>query len=133
MSQFLICKSKEKLSKYGSRLNNVVSNRELYDKVIDKYMKNENIDDIWVIDVIHDMVNKLECNLGIIKEIGQRSELMIFWYGSEYEELDEIDSIQLLMNYLYDNINNPCLEIYLYVDLGGQGNKLCISGGNAPS
>ena len=44
MSQFLICKSKEKLSKYGSRLNNVVSNRELYDKVIDKYMKNENID-----------------------------------------------------------------------------------------
>ena len=85
MSQFLICKSKEKLSKYGSRLNNVVSNRELYDKVIDKYMKNENIDDIWVIDAIHDMVNKLECNLGIIKEIGQRSELMIFWYGSEYE------------------------------------------------
>lgn len=134
MSQFLICKSKEKLSKYGSRLNNVVSNRELYDKVIDKYMKNENIDDIWVIDAIHDMVNKLECNLGIIKEIGQRSELMIFWYGSEYEELDEIDSIQLLMNYLYDNINNPCLEIYLYVDLGGQGNKLCISGGeNDPS
>ena len=30
MSQFLICKSKEKLSKYGSRLNNVVSNREIY-------------------------------------------------------------------------------------------------------
>lgn len=66
------------------------------------------------------MVNKLKRNLDIIKEIGQRSELMIFWYGSEYEELDKIDSIQLLMNYLYDNINNPCLEIYLNVDLGSK-------------
>ena len=60
MSQFLICKSKEKLSKYGSRLNNVVSNRELYDKVIDKYMKNENIDDIKIKAVLEKNLDKYD-------------------------------------------------------------------------
>lgn len=42
---------------------------------------------------------------------------MIFGYGSKYDKLDKINSTQLLMNYLHDNIHNPCLEIYLYVDL----------------
>ena len=90
------------------------------------YMKNENIDDIWVIDAIHDMVNKLECNLGIIKEIGQRSELMIFWYGSEYEELDEIDSIQLLMNYLYDNIFADIIAEFLINHFIFFIRKICV-------
>lgn len=42
---------------------------------------------------------------------------MIFWYGSEYEELDRMDSTQSLINYLKDNMDNPCLELDLYVDL----------------
>ncbi len=117
MSQFLICKSKEELSMYGTQLNCVVLNRALYNRVIDKYMHNENVDNIWVIDSIHDMVNMLDCNLDIIEKISQKSELMVFWYGSEYEELEKIDSEKSLMNYLSDNADNPCFEIYLYVDL----------------
>ncbi len=109
---------------YGSQLNYIVLNKALYNEVIKKYMYNENIDNIWVIDEIHDMINMLDCNLDIIEEISQKSELMIFWYGSEYEELDRVDSVQSLMNYLMNNIDNPCLEIYLYVDL--KNKKDCI-------
>lgn len=117
MSQFLICKSKENLSLYGSRLEDIVQNRTLYNKVVDEYMHNENLDNIWVIDTIHDMVNRLGDNFDSISEISRKSEIMIFWYGSEYEKLDRMDSTQSLMNYLRENIDNPCLEIYLYVDL----------------
>ena len=90
-------------------------NYNLYMQVIDKYMQGD-VEKIWVVENIHDMIDDLEQNLNIIDEICQKSELMVFWYGTDFEDLDEIFSRQHLMSYLKENINNPCLEIYLIVN-----------------
>ena len=120
MSQFLICKSKEKMTEYGFKLDEITLNKDFYINVINKYFHNDKINDIWIIDKIHDIVNSLKCNLKIIEEISQKSEWMIFWYGMEYDGLDRINSSHALMEYLRENINNPCLEIYLLVDLSNK-------------
>lgn len=121
MSQFLICKSDDNLSKYGIRLQDTSSNIDLYYAVINQYAPKEKVNNIWVIDKIHDMINQLRCNLHEIQEIASKSEWMIFWYGSDFDELDVISSEQELMDYLKCNITNPNLEIYLYVKLHKSG------------
>ena len=117
MSQFLICKSKNEMTKYGIRLQEVEFNKDLYLRVINKYMPDVSGDEVWVIENIHNLLNALEYNLNYIEEICRNSELMVFWYGCDYDELERIDSRQMLMDYLKDNISNSCLEIYLFVDL----------------
>lgn len=67
------------------------------------------------IDKIHDLITRLEDNLHIIEEISSKCEIMIFWYGSDFQELDLLSSQQELMDYLKNNITDPCLEIYLYI------------------
>ena len=74
MSQFLICKSEDNLSKYGIRLQDTSSNIDLYYAVANQYTPNENINNIWVIDKIHDMINQLQNNLYEIQEIASKSE-----------------------------------------------------------
>ncbi|MGN0497338.1 MAG: hypothetical protein ACI4GW_14025 [Lachnospiraceae bacterium] len=123
MSQFLICKSNEKLTKYGKKIDDVMLNKDLYMKVIKKYMYNVNANNIWVVEKIHDILNVFEYGINIVEEISRKSELMIFWYGSDFEDLDIIDSRQMLMKYLEDNIDSPCLEIDLYVDLSNEFSK----------
>lgn len=117
VSQFLICKSKDNLAKYGMKFKDTVSNKNLYIQVVNKYVKDTDVQDIWIINRIDDMINQLEDNMQIIDEISSKSELMIFWYGSEFQELDLMSSKQELMRYLKKNITNPCMEIYLYVNL----------------
>lgn len=116
MSQFLICVSENNLSKYGVTLNDSFINKDMYLKVINQYKKG-NKDNIWVIDKIHDMITQLEDNLHVLEEISCQSELMIFWYGSDFQELDQLNSQQELMDYLKKNITNPCFEIDLCVRL----------------
>lgn len=89
----------------------------MYYAVANQYTPNENINNIWVIDKIHDMINQLQNNLYEIQEIASKSEWMIFWYASDFDKLDVISLEQDLMEYLKCNISNPSLEIYLYVRL----------------
>ena len=91
MSQFLICRSKHQMTKYAVKFVDIVTNKVLYMQVIDKYMQGDDIEKIWVVDTIHDMVNDLTHNIEIIEEIGQKSEVMVFWYGTDFEELDKSD------------------------------------------
>lgn len=116
MSQFLICKSKENMIKYGLKLKDVFLNKSLYIKVVNKYMLDEEIDNIWVIDNIDDILMS-KYDLKLIEEIVQKSELLIFWYGTDFEDLERMNSSQMLISYLESNINDPSLELYLYVDL----------------
>lgn len=115
LSQFLICKSEQQMTKYSMKIEDIETNRNLYMQVIDKYMQGD-VEKIWVVENIHDMIDDLEQNLNLIDEICQKSELMVFWYGTDFEDLDEIFSRQHLISYLKENINNPCLEIYLIVN-----------------
>lgn len=113
MSQFLICKSKENLSDYGYKLKDVISNKDLMQRVGQKYFDKE--DEIWVIESIHEMLNSLEENMITIRDIAQKSQEMIFWYGTEYDGLDNLYSVKELMDYLQNEYKNPCLELYLHV------------------
>lgn len=115
LSQFLICKSEHQLTRYGVKFEDLQTNKDLYMQVIDKYMHHDDVKKIWVVDKIHDMVDDLTNNLNSIEEICQKSEEMVFWYGTDFEELDKISSRYQFMNYLKQNINNPCPELYLYV------------------
>lgn len=118
MSQFLICKSKENLSEYGCKLNGVIGNKDLLQRVGQKYFDKE--DEIWVIESIHEMLNSLEENIITIRDIAQKSQEMIFWYGIEYEGLDNLYSEKELIDYLEDEYKNPCLELYLHVTTGSE-------------
>lgn len=117
MSQFLLCKSKEDLSKYGIPYKNVEFNKDIYTRVVNEYMNDKVVNNIWVIDKIHDMINSLENSIEIIEEIIKKSEFMVFWYGSDFEDLERISSGQSLMEYLKAGITDSSLELYLLVDL----------------
>lgn len=116
MSQFLICKSMEDLSRYGEKMQTITSNHDLFSKVINQYIPNEDLKYIWVIERIHEIVNQLEGHIHVMEEIVSKSDVMIFWYGSDYQELEIVNSKVELMTYLKNNITNPCLEIDLYAE-----------------
>ena len=113
MSQFLICKSKEDLSKYGIRLSKNDINAGLFYDVVRMYFNSD--DNLWVIDEIHDMVDHLSQNIDRIRDIMSKSQEMVFWYASDYKDLDIFYSGEELMDYLYEQIDNPWVEIYLFV------------------
>lgn len=116
MSQFLICKAEKDLSNYGKKINDIILNHDLFSKVINQYIMEENADAIWIIENIHEMVNQLDTHMEIIEEIIFKSDVMIFWYGSDFQELEVVNSRFELLDYLKQNVDNPCLEIDLYAD-----------------
>lgn len=116
MSQFLICKAEKDLSNYGKKINEIILNHDLFSKVINQYIMEENADAIWIIENIHEMVDQLEKHMEIIEEIISKSDVMIFWYGSDFQELEVVNSRFELLDYLKQNVANPCFEIYLYAD-----------------
>lgn len=116
MSQFLICKAEKDLSNYGKRIDDTIINYDLFSKVINQYAMNEKADAIWIIENIHKMVNQLQKHMEIIEEIIYKSDVMIFWYGSDFQELEVVNSRCELLDYLKHNVDNPCFEIDLYAD-----------------
>lgn len=116
MSQFLICKAEKDLSNYGKKINDIILNHDLFSKVINQYIMEENADAIWIIENIHEMVNQLDTHMEIIEEIISKSDVMIFWYGSDFQELEVVNSRFELLDYLKQNVDNPCFEIDLYAD-----------------
>lgn len=116
MSQFLICKTKKDLSNYGKKIDDIILNHDLFSKVINQYVMAEKADAIWIIENIHEMVNQLEKHMEIIEEIISKSDVMIFWYGSDFQELEVVNSRFELLDYLKHNVDNPCFEIDLYAD-----------------
>ena len=78
MSQFLLCKSKENLAAYGMKAGNALTNTNLYAEVINRYEVGRDIEDVWVINQIDDMLNQLADHMNIIEEIISKSEWMIF-------------------------------------------------------
>lgn len=116
MSQFLICKAEKDLSNYGKKINDIILNHDLFSKVINQYIMEENADAIWIIENIHEMVNQLDTHMEIIEEIIFKSDVMIFWYGSDFQELEVVNSRFELLDYLKQNVDNPCFEIDLYAD-----------------
>lgn len=120
MSQFLLCKSKENLAAYGMKVGEALTNTNLYADVLNRYEMDRDIEEVWVINQIHDMLDQLDDHMNIIEEIISKSEWMLFWYGNEFQELEQISSRQELIGYLEENLHNPCLEIYLFAEFANQ-------------
>lgn len=116
MSQFLICKATKDLSNYGKKIDDTILNYDLFSNVINQYGMNEKADAIWIIENIHEMVNQLQKHMETIEEIISKSDVMIFWYGSDFQELEVVNSRCELVDYLKNNVDNPCFEIDLYAD-----------------
>lgn len=115
MSQFLICKSKSDLSKYGIMFSSCKFNKNLYEKVIDYYFEGKT-EDIWIIEKMSNWIYDIENNMDKIVEISKKSDMAVFWYGSEYDNLDNIYSIEDLIGYISQEINNPCIELYVFFE-----------------
>lgn len=118
MSQFLICKSLYDLSYIGSRMDEINENKELYEEVVERYYLTK--EDIWVIDKIHEMVNDIKINIDSICTISEKCKKMIFWYGTDYEDLEQIFSTSELRTFLERYYDDPCVEIYLTVEIDKQ-------------
>lgn len=115
MSQFLLCRTDKDLSKYGTNISYNVLNKDLLDKVKQMYFPNDLDEKIWSIEKIHDIINDYFINKNIIYDIFNLSDEMIFWYGSDYLELDVIDSYDDFCNIIKKNLEDNSYELYLRV------------------
>ena len=112
MSQFLICKSKENLSMFGIPFKKCDYNIHLYNSVIEMYIK-EKTNDIWIIEAMGDWICDLKNSISQIEYLAIKSDVMIFWYGNEYDELDEVYSLENLISYIKHEAYDPSVELYL--------------------
>ena len=90
-------------------------NKNLYEKVIDYYFEGKT-EDIWIIEKMSNWIYDIENNMDKIVEISKKSDMAVFWYGSEYDNLDNIYSIENLIGYISQEINNPCIELYVFFE-----------------
>lgn len=113
MSQFLLCQSEINLCKYGTKMNEVVSNKELYTNVIHMYFDEEANDSIWVINKVQDCFGNIKYDSNELDELYLCCKKMVFWYGNDYLNLDVIDSLDEFNGYFAEMCETPCTEIYL--------------------
>lgn len=124
MSQFLMCKAKANLLQYGGKLLNTCEiNNNFFVSVLTRYYAIDEYDDIWVIGNIHEYCNETLSYddffsselFYLLNNIFDLCEWMIFWYGSEYDDLDKVYSKDELLNYVQHCIEKPCCQLYVRV------------------
>ena len=113
MSQFLICKSYEDLSSYGCTFLQCKNNKLLYSSVIEKYI-NGNFDNIWIIERISKWIDDTNKEMNFIYELIDKSDILIFWYGTDYDDLDVFYSKEEMIRYIDLEIEESCVELYIF-------------------
>jgi hypothetical protein len=126
MSQFMVCKSIYDLAEHNCvKIAHCKENREFYFDVVKDWFGNVN-DGIWVvpnIDIVFTQaqkqngthlfkMTKLYALLSMLFDV---SEILILWYGSEYQDLDKISTRDQFLNYVEASIADPMCECYMYV------------------
>lgn len=124
MSQYMICKSKTDLSEFGCVLLNMdEKDNTLILSILKKYYPNKVYDNIWIIENMEEYCCKQLCynefivsNLYfLLCNLYDLCEWMIFWYGNEFCDLDEVYSKDELLSFVQHSIEVPCCELYLRV------------------
>ena len=109
MSQFMMCKSKANLEEYGGELLSLEkTNNDLYRSVLNKYYPDVEHHNVWLMEEFDDFCNEtLDYDRFIVSELYRvldevydLCEWMILWYGSEYDDLKEIETKKEFM-FLY--------------------------------
>ena len=124
VSQFMICKSKYNLEKYGRKLIGLQNiNIDLCHLVLEKYYPDVETCDVWIIEKIHNLCDEvLDYEKFIVSELYQvlnnvydLCEWIIMWYGGEYDDLEEIYSKEDFIDYVKCCVEVPCCEMYVRV------------------
>lgn len=125
VSQFMICYSKQDLTKLECTcLLKIKNNKELLKNVKETYFRNVENDNVWVLEGVDELFvdaqkylmteKKFESThlYNIIKQISDICETIIFWYGSEYDDLDVVNDKNQLFLALKDALNDSMCECY---------------------
>ena len=92
-------------------------------RILNDYFPNTD-NNIWIIEDIHDYCNEAQESKSfinsklyyILDKLYDVCDYMVLWYGSEYDDLDEVYSKKGLFEYVEHCLKNPCCEIYLRID-----------------
>lgn len=124
MSQYMICKAKDDLTEFGGILLNLnkKSNRFIL-SILEQYYREGQYDDIWIIENMEEYCCRqmyydeyIASDLYfLLNDLYDLCEWMIFWYGDDFEDLDEVYSKDELISYVQHCIEVPCCELYLRV------------------
>lgn len=124
MSQFMMCKAEFDLSKYGGKLLSLCDmNNMLFSSVLKRYFAVKEYSNIWIIEDIHDYCDKVIDNKSfnnsklfyMLDNIYDLCDWILLWYGSEYDDLDEVYSKDEFITYIQQCVKNPCCELYVKV------------------
>jgi hypothetical protein len=119
-----MCKSKINLEGYGRKLFSLQKiDNDLYQSVLNKYYPDVEYYDIWIIETIHDLCDEpLDYDSFIVSELYHvldklydLCEWIILWYGSDYDNLEELHTKKEFLKYVKCRIEYPCCEIYAKV------------------
>jgi hypothetical protein len=123
MSQFMICKSSNDLQKHGVRLCELPNdiNKALFTAVSNTYFSHVSLEEIWIIEKIHDYCDEAQVSdsfansklYHLLKDLHIKSDVIVFWYTSDYIDLDVVSSSDELFSHVEHCLLNPCCVIYL--------------------
>lgn len=125
MSQFILCKSNENLSRNGGILfDSEIENILLYQTVLEQYFPNIDNKNVWVIKDIHNfcdtqlkqeeyLYSDIFCIMNRLYDV---CEWILLWYGDDYRDLEELHTKERFLKYIGNKIENPCCELYAKVD-----------------
>ena len=126
MSQFIMCYSHKDLSIFGcNRLSSNVANKQIFDRVANNLLKEIEMDNVWIMegvdnyflkaqkDVFNGKKFKSTCLYKLLDKICDICHIIIFWYGSEFEDLDIITDKDKMFLYIQESIKDSMCECYL--------------------
>lgn len=124
MSQFMVCKAEVDLGQFGGiLLDSKDKSNAFILPMLEQYYPESPYDNIWVINNMEEYCCKqLRANefavsdlYFLLNNLYDICDWMIFWYGSEYDDLDEVCSKDELIRYVQKHMEEPCCELYVRV------------------
>lgn len=124
MSQFLLCKSNDSLENYsGKKVDNYQYNKQLLQEVIKEYFCEDDLSCLWIIEKVHHYCDDAQLYgfsrdaklYNILCELYEHCDDMIFWYSSDYKDLEQIHTKNEMLENVNNCLNDSCCEIYLRV------------------
>ena len=112
MSQFLICKAQSDLSSFGVPLTECKNNLNLYRDVVNYYFDGIT-ENVWVIEKICNWIYDADHHMDDIKTIVSNSDMAVFWYGSEFMDLDSVYSHEEVVERIKQESSDSSIELYL--------------------
>ena len=117
MTQFMICKSKFDLGRYGKRLTGDAANAEWLIAVAKHYFHPFAIDEVWNIERIDEYCADPRLYrdrlVHIIDDLYGRSEMMVLWYSNDYIDLDVVATREDLMDFITREPADYPFELYI--------------------